>query len=97
MFKRATWTVVGYSLGVGSSVYVQRKVRRAVSRYTPTHVRNDLGRRSRDMADRARALGADAASALREGRSVMRTSEIDLRDQYLPRAEPPRSRRTPTR
>lgn len=97
MFKRATWTVVGYGMGIGSSLYVQRRVRRAMARYTPAHVRHDLARRGKDMSGRARALGADAAAALREGREVMRSNELDLRDQYLPRADPPRARRVPTR
>ena len=96
MFKRATWTVVGYGLGVGSSIYVQRRVRRAVERYTPEHVRREVTQAGRRAADRARVLGADAVAAVREGRATMRSAEIDLRDQYL-RAPPPQPRRVSAR
>ena len=42
MLKRVVWTGVGYSMGLASSIYVQRRVRRTVERYTPEQVRHDV-------------------------------------------------------
>ena len=37
--KRTFWFSAGYALGLGSSVWVHRRVRSAIETYTPEHVR----------------------------------------------------------
>jgi len=89
VFKRVVWTGVGYSLGMASSVYVQRRVRRSVERYAPEHVRRDVadrGRaateRGRAAADRARRGVVDLREAAREGVTAMRAEEQALRQEF---------------
>jgi len=73
--KRIFWAGVGYSVGMGSSVWVQRRVRRTVDRYAPAQVRSD-------MADRGRSLVVDLRAAARDGAEVMRQVERDLLDEF---------------
>ena len=82
MFKRVVWTGVGYSLGLASSIYVQRRVRRTVERYAPEQVRNDVVVRGREVAERARGLVVDLRDAAQEGAAAMRREEIDLRAEF---------------
>ncbi len=83
--KRIIWTGVGYSLGLGSSIYVQRRVRRTVERFAPAQVRSDVADRGRAMAQRSRDLALDLRDAAREGLTVMRQVERDLIDEFSPR------------
>jgi len=76
--KRIIWTTVGYSLGLGSSVWVQRRVRRTVDRYAPAQVRSDI-------AERGRHLVVDLREAARDGAEVMRQVERDLLDEFSAR------------
>ena len=89
MPKRTFWTTVGYGAGIASSVYVQRRVRRAVRRVAPAELREVVGARSSAIVDRARTVSDTVAGAVREGRAAMRETETDLRSQYTP----PRLRR----
>lgn len=90
MPKRTFWTTVGYSAGVASSLYVQKRVRRAVRRVAPPEVREVVGARGAAIADRARSVGDSVVGAVREGRRTMRQTEDELRAEYAP---PPRLRR----
>lgn len=60
MPKRTTWTVVGYTAGLASSLYVQRKVRRTVQRYAPPEVRRTVA----DAGSRAWRAGAEGGVAV---------------------------------
>ena len=80
--KRTIWTGVGYSLGLASSIYVQRRVRRTVERYAPEHVRQDVADRSRLVADRAREMVVDLRDAAQEGAAAMRREESVLREEF---------------
>lgn len=90
--KRTFWAGVGYSLGLGSSIYLQRRVRRTVERYTPEQVRQDLAVRSRQVVDRARGVVVDLREAAQEGAAAMRREEDLLRDEYIAFADPHRHR-----
>jgi len=76
--KRIVWTTVGYSLGLGSSVWMQRRVKRTVERYAPAQVRSDL-------AERGRHLVVDVREAARDGAEVMRQVEHDLLEEFSAR------------
>ncbi len=89
MAKRTFWTGVGYSAGIATSVYVQRRVRRAVRRVAPSEVREVVGARGLAIIDRARIVGDAVVGAVREGRATMRETEQGLRAEY----SPPRLRR----
>ena len=42
MFKRLFWLVVGVIAGFSGSVWIQRRVKQAVDRFTPEHVQGDV-------------------------------------------------------
>jgi hypothetical protein len=66
MFKRLYWFIVGFTVGVGSSWAVTRRVRRMASRYVPA-----------DVVDR---WGGTVRAAVGEGRTAMRDREAELRE-----------------
>ncbi len=72
MFKRAFWFSTGAAVGLGSSVWAGRKVKRAANRFMPEQVQREVG-------DRARRIGRDVRAAATEGRTAMREREAELR------------------
>ena len=72
MARRLRWFATGAAVGLGSSVWVQRRVKRAVARLAPDHV-------SRGLAGAARRFGGDLRAAAVEGRQAMRDHEAALR------------------
>lgn len=89
MFKRVIWTGVGYGLGMGTSLYVQRRVRRAIVSHTPDQLRETAVSQSRravdttrHLAHRARRYGINVAEATREGRAAMQREHDSLRREY---------------
>lgn len=83
--KRMFWTTVGYGAGLASSVYLKRRVRRAVRRVTPIEMREAVGARSTDLVDRARRFGGTMRAAAQEGRAAMREAERELREEHAPK------------
>ncbi|MCH7790312.1 MAG: hypothetical protein IH940_12870 [Acidobacteria bacterium] len=88
MFKRTFWTAVGYSAGIGSSIYVQRRVRRTVQRYTPEHVRIQASTTTRRAVFGAKQVGRTVSDAYREGRHAMTQSNAELQREF-PQAQSP--------
>ena len=80
--RRTFWTGVGYALGFGTSIYVQKRVRRTVDRYAPEQVRQDVAAKSRDVADRAREVVIDLREAAQEGVDAMRRENVDLLAEF---------------
>jgi hypothetical protein len=78
--KRVFWLGVGYTAGIGTSLYAARKVKAAARRYTP----EGLGGR---VTDTVTGISRDVKAAVTEGRSAMREREAELRK---PRAASPR-------
>ena len=68
MFKRLFWLLVGFALGIGSSWAVTRRVRRLAERYQPA-----------DVVDR---WSETVRSAVSEGRTAMRTREVELNSSF---------------
>jgi hypothetical protein len=68
MFKRLFWLLVGFALGLGSSWAVTRRVRRLAERYAPA-----------DVVDR---WSETVRSAVSEGRTAMRTREVELNSSF---------------
>ena len=68
MFKRLFWLVVGFGLGLGSSWAVTRRLRRLAQRFAPPEV-----------VDR---WSDNVRSAVSEGRSAMRTREVELKSSF---------------
>jgi hypothetical protein len=97
--KRVFWSTVGYAAGLSTSVYVQRRVRRAVEYYTPEQVRRDAAVVGRQVADKARDVVIDLREAAAEGAEAMREREAELRREYAPdvAGTPTRPHRRPTR
>jgi len=78
--KRVFWLGVGYTAGIGTSVYAACKVKAAPRRCTP----EGLGGR---VTDTVTGISRDGKAAVTEGRSAMREREAELRK---PRAASPR-------
>ena len=68
MFKRLFWLLVGFALGIASSWAVTRRLRRIAERFAPT-----------DVVDR---WSDNVRSAMSEGRSAMRTREVELNSSF---------------
>ena len=81
MFKRLFWLVVGFALGLGSSLAVVRRLRRVAARYAPPEVAQRLG-------GKATSLGREVKAAVREGRGEMHRREAELAAR-LPGADRP--------
>ncbi|MCY3850227.1 MAG: hypothetical protein OXF75_05425 [Acidimicrobiaceae bacterium] len=80
--KRTFWAATGFTLGVGSSVYLQKRLRRAVERYTPEQVRQDVAGAGKRVAAKTRDLLADLRDAAQQGSETMRRTEQDLRAEF---------------
>jgi hypothetical protein len=78
VLKRLRWLVTGLAVGVGGSVWAQRKVKTLASRYRPSGLAGSA-------ATKARGLPADVAAAIREGRVAMKEREAELRSMGDPR------------
>ena len=79
MFKRLFWLTVGVIVGLGSSIWAQRRVRQAVNRLAPEQVRRQVSWSARTLLDDVRAAAA-------EGRTAMRDREASLRADLTPRS-----------
>jgi hypothetical protein len=73
MFKRTVWFTVGAATGLGSSWWVQRRLREAAAQL-PTRVQ-------REVTDAARRRVGDVWAAASEGRAAMAEREAELRAQ----------------
>ena len=80
--KRTFWTATGFTLGFGSSVYLQKRLRRAVERYTPEQVRQGVTDAGKRVAARTRDLISDLRDAAQEGSETIRQTEQDLRSEF---------------
>jgi len=68
IFRRMFWLLVGFALGIGSSWALTRRMRRLAERYAPA-----------DVVDR---WSETVRSAVSEGRTAMRTREIELNSSF---------------
>ena len=80
--KRTFWTGVGYTLGLGTGWYVQRRVKTTVDRYAPEQVRADVADKSRQAVSKARDTVYDLRSAANEGIAAMRAEKADLLAEF---------------
>ena len=82
--KRIFWGSLGYAAGLGTSVYVQRRVRAAVEHYTPEQIRADVQEKGRQAAGRAKDVVIDLREAAADGVATMRAREDELRREFAP-------------
>ncbi len=89
MMRRVIWTGLGYSLGLGTSLYLQKRMRRTVERIAPEQVRADVSakgkatvERAKDSVDRARDVVTDLREAAQEGVDAMRRERADLLAEF---------------
>ncbi len=78
MPKRSFWFVTGTAAGLGSSLWVQRRVRVAVERYVPEKVQERA-------AEAAKKVGPAVRDAVSEGRDAMRLREEEMRAEVATR------------
>jgi hypothetical protein len=74
VLSRARWLGAGVALGVGGSVWAQRKVKAAATRYRP-------GGLAGTAVTKARTWPGEVRAAIGEGRITMREREAELRHQ----------------
>lgn len=87
MAKRTFWFVTGTAAGLGSSLWVQRRVKLVVERYVPEKVQERA-------ADAARRVGPTVRDAVIEGRDAMRSREAEMHAGVAERVGgPPAERR----
>ena len=72
MLRRFFWLFLGVGVGMGSSLWVTRRVKQVAARYTPERI-------SGDMATSVRTLGRDVRLSIQEGREAMLKREAELR------------------
>ena len=72
MFKRLFWLILGTIVGLSSSFWAQRRIRRTVERFYPERV-------ARKVSASASTLVEDVRAALADGRMAMRQREESLR------------------
>jgi hypothetical protein len=83
MIKRVRWMGAGLAVGVGGSLWAQRKVKSVLARYTPAGLGGGA-------VNRVKVLPGEVKAALREGRSAMHEREAELRaDSPVRGRQPP--------
>ena len=87
--RRIIWTSVGYSLGLGTSFYIQKRMRHAIQRIAPEQVRADVSAkgkatvgRAKDTVDRVRDVAIDLRDAAHDGVEAMRRERDDLLTEF---------------
>ncbi|MGH9091789.1 MAG: hypothetical protein ACRDZR_10505 [Acidimicrobiales bacterium] len=78
MIRRPLWLGVGVVVGVGGTLWAERRVRRAVERLVPESVAEEAGRSVRRLGDRVQAAVAAGREA-RDRREEELWSELDRR------------------
>ena len=72
MFARVRWLGAGAALGVGATVWTQRKIKVAAAKYRPSGLAGTA-------VDKARSWPGEMRAAIDEGRTTMRLREAELR------------------
>ncbi len=81
--KRTFWTGLGYTVGLGTSVYVQRRLRRTAKRYAPQKARQQVAHHGRAVAQRAKKVVVDLRDAAQDGVAAMRDERRDLMAEFI--------------
>ena len=71
MLRRSFWLFLGFGAGLGSSMWVTRRVKQVAALYTPERISND-------MATSVRTLGRDLRLSIQDGREAMHVREAEL-------------------
>lgn len=92
MFKRVRWLTFGALLGLGGSRWAKRKAKRVLG-WRSRHALVLSGSRARSLpggslAAGARAVVAEGADILADGREAMREREAELHSRLGPRVQP---------
>lgn len=89
--KRTLWLVTGVAVGAGSSLWAERKIKKAAERLQPDALLAEVGRSARSLSDGATGRVRDAVQSGREEMSK-REQELwaELADKGVtPVASPP--------
>jgi hypothetical protein len=89
VFHRLRWFGAGAALGLGASVWLQRKAKAAAARYHPVGLAGTAVGKARSWPSHLRA-------AFNEGRSTMREREAELRRELDQQFEQSTARQAPT-
>jgi hypothetical protein len=82
MRRRLTWLLGGWLIGTASSVWLRRRVRRGVERYTPEHLRRDLADQGTAMVRNVRRIVGEVSDATRDGRAEVGRTRSALDHEY---------------
>jgi hypothetical protein len=80
--RRPVWLAAGVALGVGGTLWAERRVRTAVARLTPEQV-------AAGARDSVRQLGGRVRSAVEAGREARSAREEELWEELAHRAGAP--------
>ena len=82
MRRRLTWLLGGWLIGTASSVWLRRRVRRGVERYTPEHLRRDLADQGTAMVRNVRRIVGEVSEATRDGHAEVGRTRSALDHEY---------------
>jgi len=82
MRKRLTWLLGGWLIGTASSLWLRRRVRRGVERYTPEHLRRELADQGTAMVRSVRRIAGEVTEATRDGRAEVGRTRGALNQEY---------------
>jgi hypothetical protein len=77
LIRRLVWFTSGATAGLGGAVWIRRRIRRTVHRYSPEHLQAEA-------SASVRRLGTGMRDAVAEGRRGMREREAELRAELRP-------------
>ncbi len=82
MRRRLTWLLGGWLIGTASSVWLRRRVRRGVERYTPEHLRRELADQGTAMVRNVRRIVGEVSEATRDGQAEVGRTRSALDHEY---------------
>jgi len=77
LIRRLVWFLAGATAGFGGAMWIRRRLLRALERYVPENVADEV-------STSVRRLGAELRDAVGEGRAAMREREMRLRAELDP-------------
>lgn len=77
LIRRLVWFLAGATAGFGGAMWIRRRLLRALERYVPENVADEV-------STSVRRLGAELRDAVGEGRAAMREREARLRAELDP-------------
>ncbi len=82
MRRRLVWLLGGWLIGTASSVWLRRRVRHRLERYTPEHLRREVADQGTAMLRSVRRIAGEFSEATRDGRAEVGRTRSALDHEY---------------